>query len=55
MDTTTVASRATANGSRSIDQKRTIANAGRTTNSPWAKLMVFEVCQSRTNPMAVIA
>ena len=51
----TVARRATANGSRSTIQNSTIANAGRTTNSPWAKLMVFEVCQSRTKPMAVIA
>ena len=55
METSTVASRAAANGNRSTTQKSTMANAGRTTNSPCAKLMVFDVCQSRTKPMAVIA
>ena len=50
-----VATRATANGSLSTSQKSTIEKAGTTTNSPWAKLMVFEVCQSSTNPMAVMA
>ena len=54
-DTSTVASRATANGSRSTLQNRTMANAGKTTNSPWAKLIVLEVCHRRTNPVAHIA
>ena len=54
-ETTTVARRAAANGSRSTLQKSTMANAGRTTNSPCAKLMVLEVCHRRTNPMAHIA
>jgi hypothetical protein len=30
-------------------------NAGSMTNSPCAKLMVCEVCQSRTNPIATSA
>ena len=55
VDARMVARSATANGSRSTIQKSTIANAGRTTNSPCAKLIALEVCQSRTKPMAVMA
>ncbi len=51
----TVASRAAAKGSRKTIQNSTIANAGNTTNSPCAKLMVFEVCHRSTKPIATIA
>ena len=32
-----------------------IRNAGSMTNSPWAKLIVCEVCHSRVKPMAASA
>ncbi len=55
VETRTVASMASANGSLRITKNSTIANAGSTTNSPCAKLIVFDVCQSSTKPMAAMA
>ena len=55
VETSTVAMKAAAKGSFHTTENSTIANAGTTTNSPWAKLMVFDVCHSSTNPMAAIA
>ncbi len=55
VDTRMVASRARTKGHRSTTRNSTIAKAGRTTNSPWAKLIVFDVCHSSTKPMAVSA
>jgi hypothetical protein len=55
VDTSTVPSSAAVNGKRNTVRNSTIVNAGRTTNSPWAKLIVPDVCHSSTKPMAVMA
>ncbi len=55
VETRMVASMAAAKGSRKITRNSTMVNAGTTTNSPWAKLIVFDVCHSSTNPMATMA
>jgi hypothetical protein len=55
VDTSSVATSAATKGQRSTTRKSTIVNAGSTTNSPCAKLIVFDVCHSSTNPIAVMA
>ena len=55
VETRTVASMAAAKGSRKITKNSTMANAGSTTNSPCAKLIVFDVCHRSTKPMAAMA
>jgi len=55
VETRTVASMAAAKGSRKITKNNTMAKAGNTTNSPCAKLIVFDVCHRSTKPMAAMA
>ena len=45
---------ASQNGAPAFMAART-KNAGSMTNSPWAKLIVCDVCQSNVNPTAIKA
>jgi hypothetical protein len=53
-ESTTLIEKATVSG-RPLCKATTIMKAGNITNSPWAKLIVPEACQSRVKPSAARA
>jgi hypothetical protein len=54
-DTTMPIATATQNGTANTLIAVSMKNAGSITNSPWAKLMVCDVCHSRVKPIATSA
>ena len=54
-DSVSASKAASENGRPSHFMPASAKNAGSMTNSPWAKLIVCEACQSKVKPMAASA